>query len=98
MSGSHRADGLFVLAGDRRSRAGAVDGAQIADMAPTILALVRRAGARPTGTGASLPCVGGGGRATGGAGGDASGAGGRLRRGRRRPSLQQRLTQLGYLD
>jgi predicted AlkP superfamily phosphohydrolase/phosphomutase len=38
MSGSHRSDGIFVLAGEQVAR-GRVDGAQIADMAPSILAL-----------------------------------------------------------
>jgi hypothetical protein len=38
MSGSHRADGLFVLAGDRVVP-GELAGSAIADMAPTILAL-----------------------------------------------------------
>lgn len=38
MSGSHRPDGLFTLRG-ARVQAGAVSGVQIADMAPTILAL-----------------------------------------------------------
>ena len=38
MSGSHRPDGLFVLAGDGIP-AGEISGAHIADLAPTILAL-----------------------------------------------------------
>ena len=38
MSGSHRADGLFMLSG-APVQPGRVDGAQIADMAPTIMAL-----------------------------------------------------------
>ena len=38
MSGSHRPDGLFMLAG-AAVQAGRVDGAQIADLAPTIMAL-----------------------------------------------------------
>jgi hypothetical protein len=39
MSGSHRADGLFALAGPAVS-AGEVLGAQIVDMAPTILSIL----------------------------------------------------------
>ncbi|HSQ00933.1 MAG TPA: alkaline phosphatase family protein [Candidatus Dormibacteraeota bacterium] len=38
MSGSHRSDGLFMLSG-APVQPGCVDGAQIADMAPTIMAL-----------------------------------------------------------
>jgi predicted AlkP superfamily phosphohydrolase/phosphomutase len=38
MSGSHRSDGLFALAGEG-VRAGAIKGVAIADMAPTVLAL-----------------------------------------------------------
>jgi predicted AlkP superfamily phosphohydrolase/phosphomutase len=39
MSGSHRTDGLFVLAGDGVPRGGRAGGAGIADMTPTLLAL-----------------------------------------------------------
>ena len=38
MSGSHRADGLFAIAGEG-VRAGRTPGVRIADMAPTILSL-----------------------------------------------------------
>jgi len=37
MSGSHRADGIFLLANDPRNRRGYRQGVQIADMAPTVL-------------------------------------------------------------
>lgn len=39
MSGSHRSDGLFMLAGDRIRESGPRLGTQIADLAPTILQL-----------------------------------------------------------
>jgi hypothetical protein len=51
MSGSHRPDGLFMLSG-APVQPGRVDGAQIADMAPTVMALCDVA-ARPTGMAAS---------------------------------------------
>jgi predicted AlkP superfamily phosphohydrolase/phosphomutase len=55
MSGSHRPDGLFLLAGEGVA-AGELQGAQIADMAPTILTLC---GVQPPDDwdGRALPCV-----------------------------------------
>jgi predicted AlkP superfamily phosphohydrolase/phosphomutase len=58
MSGSHRSDGLFVVTGDA-VRTGAVAGAQIADMAPSVLSLC---GVTPPADwdGRTLDVVGGG--------------------------------------
>jgi predicted AlkP superfamily phosphohydrolase/phosphomutase len=58
MSGSHRRDGLFVLAGPG-VLPGYVDGAQIADMAPSIVALCGLP-VPAEWDGRTLPCVDGG--------------------------------------
>src|SRR4029453_15397009 len=71
MSGSHRADGLFMLCGAGIA-AGRVDGAQIADMAPSILALCGLASPSDW-AGCTLPCLASG-LPRGGAQDDAVGA------------------------
>jgi hypothetical protein len=94
MSGSHRADGLFALAGPGVS-AGEVMGAGIADMAPTILALLD-VPAPADWDGRPLPCL------------RAAGMRSAAARGSLPPavdydapeeeSLVRRLTQLGYFE
>jgi predicted AlkP superfamily phosphohydrolase/phosphomutase len=93
MSGSHRADGVFLLAGAEVA-SGRVDGLQIADMAPSILALC---GLPVPGQwdGRPVPCL------ASGAGASAAAAGGTDREVAYSPAeeaaLQRRLEQLGYL-
>jgi predicted AlkP superfamily phosphohydrolase/phosphomutase len=93
MSGSHRADGLFLLAGDGVA-AGRVDGAQIADMAPSILALC---GLRTPADwdGRSLACLGANHGATTSA--DDPAAAEVVYDAAKEADLQRRLEQLGYL-
>jgi len=93
MSGSHRADGLFVLSGPGVT-SGRLAGAQIADMAPSILSLCGlpspdRWDGRP------LPCVG---RVGGEAAATRDHAGREMTYGAAAEAdLRQRLEQLGYL-
>jgi predicted AlkP superfamily phosphohydrolase/phosphomutase len=93
MSGSHRSDGLFLLAGERVAR-GRVDGAQIADMAPSILALC---GLPVPGhwDGRPLPCLDAG--VGQGALPDEPAAAEVAYGSAAEASLQRRLEQLGYL-
>jgi predicted AlkP superfamily phosphohydrolase/phosphomutase len=93
MSGSHRSDGLFMLSGDGVV-AGRVDGANIADMAPSILSLCglplpAQWDGRP------LPCLAAG---PSGRGPDDVPAGAEVAYGpAEEADLQRRLAQLGYL-
>jgi predicted AlkP superfamily phosphohydrolase/phosphomutase len=93
MSGSHRSDGLFVLAGEPVA-AGRVDGAQIADMAPSILSLCGLP-VPDRWDGHPVPCLG---AAPAGPAAAAAAAGTERAYGpAEEASLQQRLQQLGYL-
>jgi predicted AlkP superfamily phosphohydrolase/phosphomutase len=94
MSGSHRADGLFMLCGDG-VRPGHVAGAQIADMAASIMNLCGLPApadwdGRPL---PSLPAAVLGGDATG----DDASSHERLYAPADEADLERRLTQLGYL-
>jgi predicted AlkP superfamily phosphohydrolase/phosphomutase len=94
MSGSHRPNGLFVLAGEG-IRSGRLEGARIADMAPTILALCE-VPIPEAWDGSVLPCV------------EAEVRRGSDARGERRPEapygeaeeaeIAARLARLGYLQ
>ncbi len=92
MSGSHRSDGLFVLAGEAVA-AGRVDGAQIADMAPSILALC---GLPVPGQwdGRLVPCLGVGAMDDAAAAAPAAEV---AYSAAEEADLQRRLAQLGYL-
>jgi predicted AlkP superfamily phosphohydrolase/phosphomutase len=93
MSGSHRSDGLFVLAGEQVAR-GRVEGAQIADMAASILALCGLA--VPAGwDGQPVRCLG---AADAGASPDDAAPGAEMTYDADvEAGLQRRLEQLGYL-
>lgn len=93
MSGSHRSDGLFLLAGAEVAP-GPVQGAQIADMAPSILQLCglpvpERWDGRP------VSCLGAGARDSDSV--DAAAAVETAYGAAEEASLQRRLEQLGYL-
>lgn len=93
MSGSHRADGLFMLAGDGVAPQ-RIDGVQIADMAPSIMALCGLAA--PGGwDGREIPCLVPG--ADGAAVADAAVVGEVAYSAPAEADLQRRLEQLGYL-
>ena len=93
MSGSHRPEGLFALAGDGVA-AGRVEHAQIADMAPSILTLCGVSVPQQW-DGRTVPCLSpaAGERATGDAADVAEIAYGAAEE----ADLQRRLEQLGYL-
>jgi predicted AlkP superfamily phosphohydrolase/phosphomutase len=93
MSGSHRSDGLFVLAGAQVAP-GMVQGAQIADMAPSIMALCGMPVPEQW-DGRPVPCVAGGRR--GEVMRDATSAAEVTYTAAEEADLQQRLQQLGYL-
>jgi predicted AlkP superfamily phosphohydrolase/phosphomutase len=93
MSGSHRADGLFVLCGDGIAP-GRCAGAHIADMAPSILALCGLP-VPAEWDGRALPCVTPHG--VGAAAGDETGGREVAYNAGEEADLQRRLTQLGYL-
>jgi hypothetical protein len=93
MSGSHRSDGLFVLVGEQVAP-GRVDGAQIADMAPSIMALCGMTVPEQW-DGRPVPCVAGGPRAD--VTRDASPAAEVTYTAAEEADLQQRLQRLGYL-
>jgi predicted AlkP superfamily phosphohydrolase/phosphomutase len=93
MSGSHRADGLFLLCGEGVAP-GRCAGAQIADMAPSILALCGLP-VPAEWDGRPLPCVTPNG--VGAAAGDETGGREVAYGAVEEADLQRRLAQLGYL-
>jgi predicted AlkP superfamily phosphohydrolase/phosphomutase len=94
MSGSHRPEGLFALAG-KAVTPGEVAGASIVDLAPTMMALLDLA-APADWDGSTLPCVRTAGKRPAGAPRPLPGA--RDYDAAEEESLRRRLTQLGYLE